>query len=177
MESDFWKNGLSFACKRCSACCRHDPGFVFLSAHDISRLLSATGFPFREFIDKFVKPVDIGTGTMLSLREKKNNDCIFWGDSGCEVYSERPLQCSTYPFWPNILKSESSWHEESGDCPGIKGGSIVSAEAIADCLLSRRLHPALILSYDQQWEHLNEDAILGSSRIDTHATDAGEAQK
>lgn len=177
MEAGFWNTGLHFSCMRCSSCCRHDPGFVFLSKDDISRLITVTGFAFSDFMAKFIRPVDIGTGFMLSLKEKKNNDCIFWGKSGCEAYSARPLQCSSYPFWPNILINEGSWKTESEDCPGIKSDTIVSAEAISAFLIARRLHPALVLTYDTEWEHLNEDAILGSSRLDTHATDSGEAQE
>ena len=29
------------------------------------------------------------------------------------IYDVRPVQCSTYPFWPSLLKNKQSWEEES----------------------------------------------------------------
>lgn len=54
--------------------------------------------------------------------EKKNYDCVLWGENGCLAYEARPVQCSTYPFWPWILESRSSWEEEGKSCKGINCG-------------------------------------------------------
>ncbi|HQO67077.1 MAG TPA: YkgJ family cysteine cluster protein, partial [Spirochaetales bacterium] len=35
MNQSFWHEGLRFECARCSACCRYEPGYVFLSADDL----------------------------------------------------------------------------------------------------------------------------------------------
>jgi hypothetical protein len=35
-----------------------------------------------------------------------------WKSNQCRIYQARPIQCSTYPFWPNILESEAAWDEE-----------------------------------------------------------------
>ena len=34
----FYSDGLRFECTRCSRCCRHTPGYVFLSENDVERL-------------------------------------------------------------------------------------------------------------------------------------------
>jgi len=47
--------------------------------------------------------------------------CVFLDPetNHCGVYSARPLQCSTYPWWPELLSS-SEWREEGASvCEGI----------------------------------------------------------
>lgn len=64
-----------------------------------------------------------GGKTVLALREKTNYDCIFW-NNGCTVYKDRPIQCSTYPFWSWILKDQESWNDVKLGCPGINNGKL-----------------------------------------------------
>lgn len=98
MDKQFWKSGLNFSCTRCSACCRFDPGFVFLSEHDLSRLLEWATMPKDEFIKVYCRWVPKDDGfEYLSLKEKPNYDCILW-DDGCKAYTARPRQCSDFPF-------------------------------------------------------------------------------
>ncbi|MDE6719615.1 MAG: YkgJ family cysteine cluster protein, partial [Treponemataceae bacterium] len=46
------------------------------------------------------------------------------------AYGARPVQCSTYPFWPWILKSRESWDAEAKDCKGMNCGALRSAQEI-----------------------------------------------
>lgn len=172
METPFWKDGLRFECTRCSACCRLDPGFVFLSAADLRRLLPASGLAFRQFIDTLLRIVDVGTGNAVCLKEKPNFDCILWGDAGCSVYDSRPVQCITYPFWQGVVDSADDWSKEAKSCPGIGRGPIRPADYIAECLLQRRANQPIILAYDVVLETIDEDTLLGSARITADSTDA-----
>lgn len=172
MDTPFWKEGLRFECTRCSGCCRHEPGFVFLSAYDIQRLLVACGLEFRQFIDTLLRTVDIGTGNAICLKEKANNDCILWGETGCTVYESRPVQCSTYPFWQGVVESADDWAREAESCPGIGRGLMRPGERIAECLLERRVNRPLTIAYDVALESIDEDTLLGSSRIPTDPADA-----
>jgi uncharacterized protein len=115
--------GLQFSCTRCSNCCRHTPGYVFLSEKDVTNLLPATGLGRAEFLRKYCRIVNVNGFYRLSLREKQNYDCIFWADGACLVYKKRPLQCKSYPFWSSILSSYSSWLEQKKMCPGIGNGT------------------------------------------------------
>jgi Fe-S-cluster containining protein len=66
------------------------------------------------------------------LGQKRNQDCIFWDDSGgCQVYASRPTQCRTYPFWKANLQTELDWKAEKRPCPGVGEGSLHSREIIA----------------------------------------------
>jgi len=171
MDAPFWSNGLHFECARCSACCRHEPGFVFLSASDFKRLLAHSGLAFRPFFDTFIRTVDIGTGYAISLKEKANNDCILWVDGGCSAYEARPAQCSTYPFWQGILDTPEDWEREKQDCPGIGRGPLVPAEAIGERLWRKRANQSLIVAYDVALESIDEDTLLGRSGLAADASD------
>lgn len=76
-------------------------------------------------------------GEVLCLAEKRNFDCVLW-EGKCTAYEARPVQCSTYPFWPFIAGSERSWREESRECPGIGRGELRSREHIDLCMDSYR---------------------------------------
>ncbi len=136
MGDTFYSNGLRFSCVQCSACCRHDPGYVYLSKIDLQNLCNITNVTKKDFIEKYCRVVPYHDGTeVLSLQEKKNYDCIFW-NNGCGVYSARPIQCSTYPFWTFLLKSQDSWNKESESCPGINKGKLLNENDI--CVILNR---------------------------------------
>ena len=135
-QSEFWAQGLRFQCISCGRCCRHEPGYVFLSAEDLRALSRHLELSEEEFTEKFCREVNIGGIRRLSLKETEENDCVFW-DKGCTVYPARPLQCRTYPFWSGILASEEDWIRESRACPGIGTGPLHSKRRIASELRRR----------------------------------------
>lgn len=143
MSHHFYKKGLKFECAQCSYCCRNEPGYVFLSEHDLERLLVATKLSREDFISTYCKIADFGIEKRLSIKEKSNNDCIFWDNGGCRVYESRPLQCRSYPFWPMILDSRETWEAEKKYCPGIGQGKTHSCQEIEQWLL-KRLNESLI---------------------------------
>ena len=123
-------DGLQFSCTQCSHCCRHEPGYVYLSQKDLTNLCLYFNLEEQQFITQYCRWVPYYDGSeVLCLLEKENNDCIFW-DAGCAAYGARPVQCSTYPFWSYILKNESTWNEEAKECPGINKGNKVSFDEI-----------------------------------------------
>ena len=141
MEEPFYREGLSFECTRCSACCRHDPGFVFLSVSDLRRLSDFHGISPEEFSSAYCRKVDAGGFKRLSLKEKSNNDCWFWGDNGCMVYEARPLQCRSYPFWFSLTASREVWDAEGKSCPGINRGRLHTRDEIEAWLAWRKREP------------------------------------
>ena len=137
MDEPFYKNGLRFECTRCSKCCRHDPGFVFLSHDDIRRLLKTTKMNKDDFMETYCRVVNINGFSRLSLKEKDNYDCVFWEEGGCRVYAKRPLQCRSYPFWSHHLVSRQTWDDMSLECPGVNRGKIHSFKEIQGWLDAR----------------------------------------
>ncbi len=126
----FWRDGLRFGCTRCSRCCRHTPGYVFLSARDITRLARAMGVSAEEFRGRWCRRVQTGIATRLSLTEKPNLDCALWENDGCSVYAVRPLQCRSFPFWSANLVDRGAWDLQAAQCPGIGHGKLHSAAKI-----------------------------------------------
>ena len=129
-ENVFYKDGLNFECQRCSFCCGHSPGFVYLSKRDLDELLKFFNMKTAEFVEKYCRWADYYYGEqVLALLEKKNYDCILW-ENGCSAYQARPVQCSTYPFWSWMIKSKEMWDECAAECPGMNKGKIWSYEEI-----------------------------------------------
>ena len=142
-KKPFYANGLRFSCIRCSGCCRHESGFVFLSEKDVSLLGTALNLQAGEFIRTYCRWVPSGNNTwQLSLREKSNLDCVFWKD-GCSVYEKRPLQCRAFPFWHSVINSGTSWEATARDCPGIGKGVLHSPESIEYWLALRGKEPII----------------------------------
>src|SRR5262249_9004943 len=95
-------------------------------------------------------------GDRYSLKEKRNArgefDCIFLeeqkvpgrGSKGkavfsrrvCSIYTHRPLQCRTWPFWDGILQNRAIWDQTGERCHGINQGkrtfSAEQTEALRD---------------------------------------------
>lgn len=141
MSSPFYADGLRFSCKRCSACCRHDPGFVHISEQDLEKLCKWSSMSRDAFIQKYCRWVDRTDGyEYLCLLEKNNFDCILW-DNGCIAYESRPFQCSSYPFWPSLLIDEDWWEANACDCPGVNNGPVHNREEIETFLARRRVEP------------------------------------
>ncbi len=126
----FYKDGLNFSCARCSFCCGHSPGYVYLSKRDLDELCKFFNLSVKEFVQKYCRWADYYYGqTVLALLEKKNYDCILW-DNGCTAYQARPIQCSTYPFWSWMIKDKQTWDECAQECPGMNQGKLWSYEEI-----------------------------------------------
>lgn len=129
-EAPFYEEGLHFTCTRCSKCCRHESGYVFLSESDVLRLAKFKGLSRESFLETYTRKVNLGIATRITLNEQENFDCTFWKDGGCSVYPARPLQCRSFPFWPMNIASREAWEAAGDDCPGVNIGSLHSREDI-----------------------------------------------
>jgi Fe-S-cluster containining protein len=136
-KTPFYEAGLRFSCTRCSACCRYESGFVFLSRPDLDALSAELKIAGGDFIAAYCRWIESPLGLFqLSLREKSNYDCVFWKD-GCTVYNARPKQCRTFPFWPSIVESPGAWKNAALSCPGIGRGTLHGKDRIEICLHER----------------------------------------
>jgi Fe-S-cluster containining protein len=133
-DQPFYTAGLRFSCKRCSSCCRHESGYVYLSENDLSRLANDLKMEYTAFIQTWCRWVPFDHGALagterLALKEKSNFDCIFW-NAGCTAYHARPLQCRAFPFWDLIVSSPQAWETAGRSCPGINTGESHTGEEI-----------------------------------------------
>ncbi len=137
----WYEKGLNFTCTRCSRCCRHDSGYVFLSKSDVARLAGHFSLSEKDFKTTYCVEVDLSLAKRISIKEQENFDCVFWKDGGCSVYEARPLQCRAYPFWSHNLDSPDSWKAVRSECPGIDIGTRHSREDIDSWLDLRSREP------------------------------------
>ncbi|WP_165250850.1 YkgJ family cysteine cluster protein [Paludisphaera soli] len=123
----WYRDGLSFSCTKCGACCTGAPGYVWVDAEEVAALARHRGETPDEFSLRFVRKV----GRRYSLIERPGGDCIFWDrEAGCTVYEARPVQCRTWPFWPENVESPEDWEAVTEICPGSGKGKHYSAEEI-----------------------------------------------
>lgn len=111
----WYEKGAQFTCTECGACCTGGPGAVWLSEEDSKRLALHLQIPLEEFYKTYTRLID----NKRSLIERANYDCIFLNGKKCGVYGARPVQCQTFPFWPNLLKSSKDWDAAASYCEGI----------------------------------------------------------
>ena len=127
-EPDPWyKDGLRFTCTRCGHCCTGAPGFVWVTDEEIEKIAAFRGEPLREFTELYTRKAR----GKVSLREKANDDCVFWDkDRGCTVYPVRPAQCRTWPFWGSNVETPEAWERTTKICPGSGRGELIPVEEI-----------------------------------------------
>ncbi len=112
---------LRFACQPgCTRCC-DTKGFVYLTEADLLNLAAYVGMTAEAFEAKYV----VRYRKILRFRKPPNAQCYFLGKSGCEVHAVKPVQCRTYPFWPELVEDRKAWKEESARCPGIGKGELI----------------------------------------------------
>lgn len=136
----WYKDGLRFQCQRCGNCCRGEPGYIWVSPGEIKDISLYLGLRVEEFARKYLKKI----GRRFSLIELSVGDCVMYearsGQSesgGCRIYPVRPKQCSTFPFWPNNLKSPEEWASLKKYCNGVDKGTLYPLSAIQQISLGQ----------------------------------------
>ena len=120
-KSPWYRDGLAFTCTRCGDCCTGSPGYVWVTIDEMRRIAEFRGETVEAFAERYVRLV----GDRFSLIEKPGGDCVFWSvEGGCAVYSARPDQCRTWPFWPENLASPDAWEQVREVCPGSGQGRV-----------------------------------------------------
>ena len=119
---------LPFDCTGCGKCCK-TRGTVLLSPEELVKAAKLLRISIQEFKQLYVakeQEMDDAVSTTIpelrpigwvQLRDKeeeatdlssgyRSGGCIFLDEENkCKIYEARPMQCSTYPFWPRIMAS------------------------------------------------------------------------
>lgn len=136
-RSDIWySQGLRFECTQCGQCCSGGSGTVEFTYQEAQAMAGALGVTYDDFLRQYA----VRRGPTWILRELESPvgegfDCVLLardadGLTRCTVHRDRPMQCRTWPFWPENLKSRRTWRQAGRECEGIDQGPNVSYREI-----------------------------------------------
>lgn len=127
----FFDKGLRFACRQCGTCCNGAPGIIYVMEAEIGPIADFVDIEREVFMARCLYPFQ----DSYSIREDETGRCIFY-EGGCAIYPVRPLQCRTFPFWFQNLRSREAWRRVAEHCPGIGQGHRYTKEEIFSILES-----------------------------------------
>ena len=127
--SDWYAQGLRFACTQCGNCCRNqgDYAFVNLAARELDEIPRYLGISVGEFLARYCSKEP---GHFPTLRMDAPQ-CPFLDEAArCTIYPVRPMQCRSWPFWRSNLE-QRTWEGPLRErCPGIGQGKLHSAQEV-----------------------------------------------
>ena len=135
-QEPWYAPGLSFACTQCGNCCTGPSGYVWFDDDEARAMAEHLGVSEAEFRQRYAHKI-FGRWSLNEVKVKRGQyDCVFLkrddaGKALCSIYSVRPTQCRTWPFWPGNLSSPAAWERAGRTCPGMQqGGSFYPVEKI-----------------------------------------------
>lgn len=108
-----------FTCTQCGKCCTGD-GEVWIADEEAGRIAGHLGMPLQRFYQQYTKEYSKVEGfRLLKTKHNQARDCIFLQpDNTCSIHKVRPLQCSTYPWWPDLMNQQDWVWERDNVCEG-----------------------------------------------------------
>jgi Fe-S-cluster containining protein len=121
MKPFFEQQPLRFGCTGCGRCCiAGNDYFVYLGSEDAGRIRGYLGLSVDWFRRRYLGKTTDGDPVLAYHADGR---CVFLqNDNSCRIYPVRPVQCRTYPFWPEVTNSKTAWQRESRRCEGINRG-------------------------------------------------------
>jgi uncharacterized protein len=130
-EKKFYKDGIQFQCQGTGKCCMSHGtfGYVYLTLEDRKRLAAFLEMRASSFTRKHCEQTD----GLWHLKDP-DKEHFFLKGKKCSVYEGRPLQCRTWPFWPENINSKTWNSELISFCAGVNKGRRYTAEEIEEIL-------------------------------------------
>jgi Fe-S-cluster containining protein len=117
----FEETSLHFECTSCGDCCIAPDGYhVYLDRNEAEAIRGFLGLSSGWFRRRYLNR--LADGDLVAAAEADGRCVFLQADGHCRVYPVRPLQCRTYPFWPEVLASRHTWQREARRCEGINRG-------------------------------------------------------
>lgn len=122
------RDGLCFECTGCGECCtnRGEYAYVYVNREEVRQLAAHLGITIRSFRRRYTFRDEDGW-TQIKVDEEA---CVFYDPEtrGCRVYAARPVQCRTFPFWPELVRRGRFTAEAQRLCEGVGQGPRHSRE-------------------------------------------------
>jgi len=116
-NSPWYADGLHFECTGCGQCCTGSPGYIWVNETEIEQIAAHLNLSVKDFARRYLRKIK-GEFSLLEMPE--TYDCIFLKEKKCQIYSIRPTQCRTFPWWPRLLKTKEEWEKAASFCEGIR---------------------------------------------------------
>lgn len=135
-QQEWYAPGLRFECTMCGDCCTGPPGIVRFNAEEAKRIAARLRISVEAFLDRYTHSVGRGRRSLNEIETEHGFDCVFLdrtsmpGKAVCSLYEDRPLQCRTFPWWPENLKSPRTWQRVAKMCEGVGRGKMVPISEI-----------------------------------------------
>ena len=134
---EWYADGLRFQCTQCGNCCTGPSGWVWFTDEEGSAMARRLGVDEKAFYERYARKVR-GRWSLVETRTEHGYDCVFLdrksvpGKAICSLYGARPMQCRTWPFWPENIRTERAWKEvkQVTPCPGMGRGKLIPVEEI-----------------------------------------------
>jgi uncharacterized protein len=135
------EEGLRFECQAgCIKCCAI-PGLIFVKETEIPGMAEFFKLSPEEFINKYIHRY---FGGIYRLNCPEEEPCMFLEETGCKIYPVRPVQCRSFPFWPENINNPENWFDLKKTCPGIDKGRLYTIDEIIDIAAEVSFGPFLI---------------------------------
>lgn len=92
------------------------------------------GLKTAQFTRQYCRKAD----GVFHLKDGTGPECIFLKGTRCTVYKVRPVQCRTWPFWPEVMSAKTWSKEVKAFCPGVGKGRLVSGAEIDQVLFEQK---------------------------------------
>ena len=117
------QDGFDFAfdsnkCQECEGrCCTGESGYIWVDKNEIINIANFLQIDTKIFIDNYLKKINYKY-SLKELKINNNYECVFFDNKqkNCKIYTVRPKQCVSFPFWDYFKKYPEKAGEE---CPGI----------------------------------------------------------
>jgi Fe-S-cluster containining protein len=113
---------------------------VYITEADLRNIAEFVGLSAQDFEKRYI----IRYRHVLRLRKPRKSQCHFLTATGCIVHPVKPVQCRTYPFWPELVETVAAWKAEGTRCPGIHKGQLIQIGAACEIASEMKTaYPAL----------------------------------
>jgi len=106
------------ACQTCKGrCCNGESGNIWVSREEIQGISDFLNLTCEDFIKNYLRKISYRY-SITELKSGDNYACVFFDSiiNRCSIYTVRPEQCRTFPFWPYFKTHPREVFEE---CPGV----------------------------------------------------------
>lgn len=133
-KKEWYADGLRFSCTQCGDCCTGPPGYVWVDETEAKNIADYLNISIAKFHNLYTHKAS-GKTTLNERPADTGYDCVFLGRSvngkaTCSIYPARPVQCRTWPFWPDNIQTKQAWQQTRNVCPGSGKGPLVPVERI-----------------------------------------------